>query len=213
MAYGTRNPRPRGRMPKLLPVFLLFARLASPMGISFTEVEVSFDASGFSISNSATTVATCDLPVGVCPNGNFIISGLIPDAPLVTIGDYYSQSFLDGNVTFVVDGEESLIAQILFGSLTKWTDENFFAQAEILSPLWAERFGTNLLGISMSLPDGSLQVANKSFDAFRSTSQLHAYPMYEDPGGHLPEPGTFALTGVAGLGALCGCWRHRRRLS
>jgi hypothetical protein len=198
-------------MSKLLPAFLLAARLASPVSLNFTDIEVSFNGTELSASNTASTVATCDLPVGVCPNGNLTITGLILDGPLFTIGDHHSQSFVEGLVTFAVDGEDSLSAKILFGSLTSSADATFFGYAEILSPLWADRFATTFLGISIPL-GGSLVVVDEGFAAFRTTSELFATPMYEEP-EHLPEPGTFSLMAVAFVGVACASRRYKRRHS
>ena len=196
-------------MHKVLPVVLLAARLASAVTFSFTDIDVSFTGNELSASSTLSTVATCDLP-DVCPNGNLTISGMILDGPLTTIGDYNSQAFMEGDLVFAVDGEDPLTAKILFGSLTKWTDDSFFGYAEITNPLWWPRLGTSFLGINIPL-SGSLSVSNGSLDVFHTTADLHAYPMYEDPGGNLPEPGTFALTGVTFVGAGIAARMHRKR--
>jgi hypothetical protein len=104
------------------------------------------------------------------------------------------------------------MARVLDASLTNSVDESLFVYAEILSPLWANRFTTSFLGIYIPLP-GSLQLSDGSFAAFTTTTQLVATPMYEDPGGVLPEPAAFTLTGIVLFGAFFLQQRNSRRLS
>ncbi len=196
-------------MPKLLSAFLLAAHLASATTFTFSDVDVSFSGTELSVASTTATVATCDFEA-TCPNGNVTIAGLILNGPLTTIGDYYRQDLTNGSVMFAFEGEDPIIATIVDAQLTRWTDETLFIFGEISSPFWGTRFATSFFGITIPL-SGSLQVSNESFNAFRTTATLFAYPMYDDPGGgHLPEPGTFALTSVAAVAALFATRRRRR---
>jgi hypothetical protein len=83
----------------------------------------------------------------------------------------------------------------LEGLLSQDDDESFFSQLDISTPVWRERFGTNLLGISISLTE-SLDFSDGVLKPFRMAVNVTAVPMYEDP-VHTPEPGTYTLFGPA----------------
>jgi hypothetical protein len=196
-------------MPKLLPALLLAARLVFAETLTFTDVQLSFVGTELSASSTPATVSACDSALGVCPSGELTISGLRTNGPVVELGDYRSQGFVDGLATFAVTGEDPLTARILDASLTNWTDETFFALAEILTPEWLDRFGAGLLGLYMTLP-GSLNFSDAGLSYFHATVDLRAEPMLEDPGTQTPEPSSFGPLSAVVLTTWWRCHRRRR---
>ena len=182
-------------MPKLLAVIILTAQLMPAATFSFTDVEISFNGSELAAAQTLSTVAACDAFVPTCPSGDLSITGVAVSGPIVVFGDYRSQFLVNGQVAFAVAGEDPLTAMIVEGAIAKSTDETFFLFAEIVTPIWRDRLGTNLLGLHASLP-GSLQFSDDALAEFSTTTDLFVNVMVEEP-VHAPEPGTLVSAAIA----------------